>query len=734
MALQQLICPKCSGEKLQAHTINGQPAYYCPYCGAEFTEQTGIREYEKLEATIKAGLGSIIDEAFLREKTAKYYNLRSLLWTKITANYIDSQAIVNICRDILAIAQHDFLAEFFEVANSADTTEVADYIASIDVNENALLIDVVLDFIIKSLKEEYITPTAALLDKCGKIFSPEKKQRYLSKFEEEAEKATEGIYETSFERDVFLAYSSKDMPAVIATLNFIESQGLSCFAAFRNLQHGRNAVMNYERALEDAINHCSIFVFVSSVNSRNFNCDAFKKEMAYIRNTEMAKCPSCRSYDRLPENFRKLRIEYRIDNIPTPLVDKTIKYFFTGQTYAENHDQLITQLSECIEKLNAPFDDNPTTSSSTSNALDITNQGIGKITKKDDSKNKDNTLEYAKNTANFEIENGVLLRYTGDTHNVIIPYGVTRIGGYAFCNCTNLFSINIPNSVTHIDGYAFSQCKNLVNINIPNSVTVISEYAFLDCISLESINIPNSVTHIGNAAFSNCYSLNDISISNTISKIPDFLFFDCRSLTSITIPDSVTDIGNGAFEGCYKLSKINIPHSVTNIGDRAFFCCIYLNNIIVNERNIYYKSINGNLYSHDEKTLIQYASGKQDSWFIIPDTVTKIGTLAFAKSENLSRITLSSNVINISDKAFYACTNLTSINIPTSVVSIGTQAFKNCTNITSITIPNAVNYIGADTFAGCDKLKIYLYPNVNISDFATSWKGNCKVNRYKYTT
>ena len=352
-------CPACGaeGEKLQKTEIYGEAVWICPHCNGQFTERSANREYEKLEATIKSGLGSVVDEALIREKTEKYYNLRSMLWSKVNANYIDSAAIRAVCREILAIAPHDFLAEFFDIANSGTSAEIAEYVSNIDVEDNALLVDLVLDFSIRSMREAYITPIALMLEKCNGIFSPEKKQEYRTKFEDEVAKIREGIYETSLSRDVFLAYSSKDMPEVIKLLNVMEENGLSCFAAFRNLQHGRDAVANYEKALYEAIDNCSIFVFVSSKNSRSIACDAFTKEIAYIKNSEMKKFPACRSYAQIPDDSKKLRIEYRLDNQPTPIVDKSLKEFFSGLTYAENTDQLLGRIGECIEKLGAPIED-----------------------------------------------------------------------------------------------------------------------------------------------------------------------------------------------------------------------------------------------------------------------------------------------------------------------------------------------------------------------------------------
>jgi len=59
---------------------------------------------------------------------------------------------------------------------------------------------------------------------------------------------------------------------------------------------------------------------------------------------------------------------------------------------------------------------------------------------------------------------------------VIIPYGVTQIGAFAFSN-NQLASITIPSSVIFIDIGAFFH-NQLANITIPGSVTHIAFFAF----------------------------------------------------------------------------------------------------------------------------------------------------------------------------------------------------------------------------------------------------------------
>ena len=92
-------------------------------------------------------------------------------------------------------------------------------------------------------------------------------------------------------------------------------------------------------------------------------------------------------------------------------------------------------------------------------------------------------------------------------------------------------------------------------------------------------------------------------------------FYDCDSLTSVSIPNSVTSIGDGVFGECDSLTSINV-----DIG------------------NQYYSSLDGNLYDKNQTLLIQYAIGKKDTSFSIPNSVTSIGNGAFSICNSLTSI------------------------------------------------------------------------------------------------
>jgi hypothetical protein len=116
---------------------------------------------------------------------------------------------------------------------------------------------------------------------------------------------------------------------------------------------------------------------------------------------------------------------------------------------------------------------------------------------------------------------------------VQIGDGVTRIGSYAFWECTSLTSVTIPDSVTRIGDYSFYTCKSLTSVTIPDSVTSIGMGAFEYCDSLTSATIGNSVTSIGTFAFSDCNRLENITLGNGVIDIEDYTFFKCDSLTKI---------------------------------------------------------------------------------------------------------------------------------------------------------------------------------------------------------
>ena len=87
----------------------------------------------------------------------------------------------------------------------------------------------------------------------------------------------------------------------------------------------------------------------------------------------------------------------------------------------------------------------------------------------------------------FEIEDGVLIEYNGESTKVVIPNGVVAIGDFAFTLCSEITEITIPKTVKSIGHNAFWHCANLNSIKIPYSVIKIDDNAFEDCPKLKTI-------------------------------------------------------------------------------------------------------------------------------------------------------------------------------------------------------------------------------------------------------
>ena len=176
--------------------------------------------------------------------------------------------------------------------------------------------------------------------------------------------------------------------------------------------------------------------------------------------------------------------------------------------------------------------------------------------------------------------------------NIVIPYGIEKIGNMAFSKCEAILSVNIPDTVTEILPAAFSNCSKLITINIPDSVKKIGDGVFFGCTSLEEISISNSVEVIGNGVFAGCDSLKNVNIPEDNEKyvVLDNILYNKKekSLLScfsrkknIVIPYGIEKIERRAFEYCTSISGVDIPSSVKIIGSMSFFGCYSLSAIAI---------------------------------------------------------------------------------------------------------------------------------------------------------
>ena len=145
----------------------------------------------------------------------------------------------------------------------------------------------------------------------------------------------------------------------------------------------------------------------------------------------------------------------------------------------------------------------------------------------------------------------------------------------------------------------------------------------------------------------------------------------------------VTGISSHAFKDT-AIATVIIPDSVTSIGTYAFAYCDSLTSIT------------------------------------IPDSVRSIDSYAFAYCESIASITVPDGVTTIGSYAFTHCKGLAKITIPDGVTTIGTYAFSHCKGLAKITIPDSVTSIGIAAFFGCTSLTEITLPFVGATKDGTS--------------
>ena len=286
-----------------------------------------------------------------------------------------------------------------------------------------------------------------------------------------------------------------------------------------------------------------------------------------------------------------------------------------------------------------------------------------------------------------------ITKYKGTQNTVVIPSEiqgkpVTAIGSNAFNN---------------------SNGHNITRVVIPEGVTEIGGGAFADCQYLEYVSFPSTLTTLGGGAFSFCgYKITDHDFSY---HLPDRItsivqdgsnsstFYNCKAV-KVVKPESMT---------AYKMSDLS---GYSNVNAQAYKNQWFAFEGCEDYRYLYFTE-------NDEQVLyLMKYEGSGEAISIPHDDKTTPAVIAdgaFQGKTSLTRVEIPEGVETINRFAFQGCVNLTDVLFPSSLQTLGENAFTGCGQNAaapfSFRLPDHISSIAmthstTDTFASCSAVRI----------------------------
>ena len=304
----------------------------------------------------------------------------------------------------------------------------------------------------------------------------------------------------------------------------------------------------------------------------------------------------------------------------------------------------------------------------------------------------------------FNIQDDVLLSYSGSETEVTIPDGIREIAAGAFNNNDAILRVICPDSVQVIGDKAFYDCDNLTYVRLPETMESIGVSAFHYCEKLTSFGleekgvIPKGLQEVSEKAFYFCKALEGTLVfPDTVTTIGSNAFYGCRGLTSIEMPDSITMLaGDNNFNGCANVTEVTLSAGLTSLPRNCFFNCSSL------------------LDLPDLKQITSLGSGcfehmDRPTSITIPAQITSIGGLCFYSCDNLERIHFEGSPAIEGDSVLASNPKLTSVTGNLTV--IGNKMFDNDTALENFIVPDYVTSIGNGAFNKCTNLKHVTFPS-----------------------
>lgn len=299
-------------------------------------------------------------------------------------------------------------------------------------------------------------------------------------------------------------------------------------------------------------------------------------------------------------------------------------------------------------------------------------------------------------------------------YNIVLPDDLKTIGYRAFRQQSISGSLIIPEGVTWIGGQAFMGCVNLTGIlSLPSTLRGISDMAFEDCEFTCELLLPQNLNSLGFSAFRGCSGLyGNLILPEGLSEIKESVFLECKNLSGdLNIPKNVKEIENSAFSGCSGLNgRLTLPDGLESIGNDAFSSCRFRGPLILPStlKSIGSNAFNYNMFSGELK---------------LPSSLQGLGSNAFVGCSRISgTLEIPENITAIKEQTFMGCRSIEKLVLPSTMDVIQSGAFYDCYGLGSI-VCNAVNppYVESSAFNGVSKSNVVVeVPEASLAAYRTA--------------
>ncbi len=277
----------------------------------------------------------------------------------------------------------------------------------------------------------------------------------------------------------------------------------------------------------------------------------------------------------------------------------------------------------------------------------------------------------------------VFAPFADEIQSIEIGPGITKIGDWAFANCTNLETLDFShaNSLYSIGNSAFSGCTALSDIIYPSDLGV-------------------GITGLGSNAFRNCSSLKGFCLSD--GEYGQYLsygvFEGCTSLQSVTLPKTLLTLAENTFMDCENLEMVFYGGSEA---DWAELTKYHTGDVLGGAR--LFTNASWGVQVGDDAYYIADAFGQTGR---ITGTGGTWGHgLSPAKAIPVEEIIVEEGIRSIGSRMFYGCDSIKKITLPKSLVRIEPEAIRYCDGLESLVLPSGIEQIASYAVANNKHLK-----------------------------